>query len=217
MQKLISLCLSLILLITLLSPPNVAQLQNQTTRDDEKSVQDTVWRNPSPLKIKFAKTKKGEFLPGQKFADGEDWFQGLTIVLENTSDKMITYIGGGLLFPRQDGKVEKTRPFYKSFSYGQHPYAPNRVNLNVKHLLIKPREGIAVTLSEFDYFEVRSTLKKLNFANTVKTIKFYLSEIYFDDGTGWASGTWFNRVPHHSNRYSLKQPNSFVNKNFSIR
>lgn len=61
----------------------------------------------------------GDFLGGQKFADEGDWFQGLSVVLENTSNKTITYIEAGFYFPEKVTKLGKLRRYTKrSFTDG---------------------------------------------------------------------------------------------------
>lgn len=96
------LCLGLVITLTL---PLKAAAQ-----EAERVVEKTS-RRPTPLKIRVVKTKKGEVMLGKKFVDSdEDWFKGLSIVLENVSDKTVTYVGVGLLFPRQPGDEGKPPP-----------------------------------------------------------------------------------------------------------
>jgi hypothetical protein len=172
-----------------------------SSQDKERSVE-KLWRKAAPLKIGTIKTKKGEVLLGEKFTDNDDWFKGLTVVIENISGKTITYIGAGFLFPRQFGDGGKAPPLYKSLDYGLHPDAPVEAAQNNQPLALKPGEKIAVTLSDVDYFEVKNNLIQLEYAFSIKTIKFNLQEVYFDDGTSWVAGTWFPR-----NREKTIRPN----------
>ncbi|HYY57245.1 MAG TPA: hypothetical protein VE842_07905 [Pyrinomonadaceae bacterium] len=158
---------------------------------EQDRVVSKTWRKPAPLKIKVIKTRKGEFAPEQKIFGGDDWFKGLSIVLENVSGKTITYVGVGFLFPRDDEEVGKTAPLYHTLSYGHHPKAPDEALVNVPPLALKPGESLAVTLSDSDYFEVTTNLKRLEYGHGIKGIKFHLYEIYFDDGTAWVTGHWY--------------------------
>lgn len=190
--------LTFIFLVTLLLTSGIAQQpQEQITKAEERVVE-RLSRNLAPLEIKLVKTRKGDFLVGQKFTDEGDWFQGLSIVLENISSKTITFIDAGFLFPRESDEVGKAPPLYKNLFYGRHPSAPAETNLKIQPLVLKPGEKITVTLSDLDYSEVKSSLRLLDYSHSVKTIKFNLSEIYFEDGTGWAAGTWFNHVLEHT-------------------
>ena len=202
--------LSLVLLLMLLPTSGVTQqTQGQITNGKERVVE-KVWRKPTPFKIKNIKTKKGEFLIGQKLVDEDDWFNGLSVVLENVSGKTITYLGAGFLFPGQSGEGEKSPPLYKSLSYGHHPGAPGEAVLNIQPLALKPGEKFTVTLSEVDYDEVITNLKRLEYSQSIKAIKFHLMEIYFSDGTGWAGGTWLDRYREDRNSTIQEQPGSFA-------
>ena len=175
---------------TLLTISGIAQqAQGQITKGEERTVE-KLSRKPAPLRVKAIKTKRAEFLLGQKVVDGDDWFQGLSIVLENSSGKTIIYIGAGFLFPRRSVEVGKAPPLYKSLSYGLHPNAPDEAAQSLQPLALKPGERITVALSDSDYYEVTTNLRRLEYAQSIKAIKFNLQEVYFDDGTGWAAGTW---------------------------
>lgn len=179
-----TLLLCLALLISLALPLTAA------AQEAERVVEKTS-RKPTPLKVKVIKTKKGEVPLGKKFVDSdEDWFNGLSIVLENVSGKTVTYVGVGFLFPRQAGDAGKAPPLYKSLSYGHHPSAPSEATVGVRPLSLKPSQRITVKVSESDYFEIRNNLTRLEYAYNIRTIKFNLQEVYFNDGSGWVSGTW---------------------------
>jgi len=185
--------------ITLLPISGTAQpIEGRITNSKERIVE-KLRRKPTPLKIKNIKTKKGEFLLGQKLIDKDDWFNGLSVVLENVSGKTIIYIGAGFLFPGQSGEGGKPLPLYKSLSYGHHPGAPGEAVLNTQPLALEPGERFTVTLSDVDYDEVMTNLKRLKYPQSIKAIKFNLMEIYFSDGTGWAGGTWLDRYREDRN------------------
>lgn len=170
------------------------QVQGQNTNSKERVVE-KVWRRPTPFKVKNIKTKKGEFLLGQKLIDEDDWFNGLSVVLENISNKPVIYIGAGFLFPGQNRETGKSLPLYKSLTYGHHPTAPGQSLTNSQPLVLKPGESFTITLTNADYEEIKTNLKRLEYSQSVKSIKFYLMEVYFSDGTGWAGGSRLDRYP----------------------
>ena len=186
--------LTLIFLIVFLSISGIAQqTPEQTTTGEERTVE-KLSRKLAPLSIKVIRTKKREVLLGRKFVDNdEDWFRGLSVVLENTSGKTITYIGVGFLFPREDSGVGKAPPLYESLSYGHHPDAPSGAILNIQPLVLKNGEKITVTLTDSKYSGVKNSLIELEYPQSIKAIKFNLQEVYFDDGSGWSAGTWLPR------------------------
>ena len=213
MKSLVHLISISIFLAALPSVSGITQQSQERIIKDEERVVEKLSRKPAPLKVKVIKTKKGEFLLGKKFVDNEDWFQGLSVVLENISDKNIIYVGAGFLFPRQDSEIGNAPPLYKSVSYGQHPNAPSGAFSKVQPLVLKPKEAITITLSDLALSEIKNGLKLLSYAHSIKTIKFNLEEIYFDDGTGWAAGTWFRR--NGDRPVSEQQPLSGLPKNRS--
>lgn len=175
----------------------VLSLKTASSQEEERVVE-KLSRKHAPLKIRIIKRKKGEVLLDKKFNDGEDWFQGLSIVVENISGKNITYISGGFLFPKQNEVDKKAPPLYKSFHYGIPPFASGEAALNVQPLGLKPGDKIAITLSDSDYHEVRANLRRLEYVRSIKAIKFNLEEIYFDDGSSWAAGKYFRLDPNSS-------------------
>jgi hypothetical protein len=174
------------------------QTQAQITNGRERIVEQ-VWRRPTPFKVKNIKTKKGEFLLGQKLVDEDDWFKGLSVVLENVSGKTVIYVGAGFLFPGRSKESGKSLPLYKSLMYGHHPNAPEAATLNTKPLELRPGETFVVTLSNADYDEVTAILKQLEYPQSIRAIKFNLMEVYFSDGTGWAGGSWLDHYPQERN------------------
>jgi hypothetical protein len=194
-----------ILLVTLLFTSGIAQQPQEKVNRAEERVVEKMSRKLAPLEVRFVKTRKGEFQIGQKFTDDGNWFQGLSVVLENISKKTIIYVEAGFLFPRESDEVGKAPPLYKTLFYGRHPHAPISANLNIQPLVLKSGEKITFTLSDIDSSEVKSNLRQLDYSHSVKTMKFNLSEIYFEDGTGWVAGTWFDHVPEHSDSDTKEQ------------
>lgn len=120
-------------------------------------------------------------------------------MLENVSGKTVIYVGAGFLFPGRSKESGKSLPLYKSLMYGHHPSAPEEATLNTKPLELRPGETFVVTLSNADYDEVTALLKRLEYPQSIKAIKFHLMEVYFSDGTGWAGGSWLDRYPQDRN------------------
>jgi hypothetical protein len=177
-----------------------------TAAQEQDRVVSKMWRKPAPLKLKVIKTRKGEVKPNQKILDGDDWFKGLSFVLENVSGKTVTYVGVGFLFPRDAEVFGKTPPLYHRLSYGQHPKAPAAALLNVSPLALRPGESITLTLSDSDYSEITNNWRKLESGRSINDIRLHLYEIYFDDGAGWVVGTWYQ----NSSDIKERQPDSEV-------
>jgi hypothetical protein len=177
----------------------IAQQPPEQSNQDEERVIEKLWRKPAPLEVMQIKTGSGNFALGQKFAGDDTWFQAISVVLENTSKKGIIYVGAGFLFPRPQGEAEKGPPFYQQVSYGRHPHAPIEGNLRIQPLSLKPDERITISLADSSTSsgKIKAALRQLKYAQSIKLIKLNLEEIYFDDGSAWVAGTWFQSVPEH--------------------
>jgi hypothetical protein len=192
-------------LLLVLSCFGIAQQIKGQNANGKERVVEKVWRRPTPFKIANIKTKKGEFLLGQKFVDEDDWFNGLSVVLQNVSGKTVIYIGAGFLFPGESREGGKPLPLYKSLTYGHHPVAPGQALMNTQPIALRPGERFQIALTNVDYEEIKTNLKRLEYPQSIKSIKFYLMEVYFSDGTGWAGGTWLNH-------YSEEQRSNIVER-----
>jgi hypothetical protein len=173
------------LLFATLLPITISAAQGQDR------VVSKMWRKPAPLELKVIKTRKGEIKLDQKFVEEDDWIKGLSIVLENVSGKTITYVGVGLLFPRDAEVFGKIPPLYHRLMYGHHPKAPEAALLNMPPLTLRPGESITVTLSDSDYSEITNNWRQLESSRSIKDLRLHLYEIFFDDGAGWVVGTWY--------------------------
>jgi len=156
-----------------------------------------------PVEVKVVKTKKGTMEIGRKFPDGDNWFNGLTVNVKNTSGKTIIYLGGGFLFPRPKDEVVKQSapPRYQRFMYGRHPLAPEGPAQTTQPISIKPGETFSVTISESDYISINKRLNELGYTSSIKEINFNIEEIYFADGTAWRAGSWYQRDPANPKNY----------------
>jgi hypothetical protein len=187
---------------------HIPPLKSASLQEEERIVE-KLSRKQAPLKIGTIKRKRGEAVLGKKFTDQEDWFRGLSFVMENISGKTIVYVRGGFLFPRQTETKNQAPPLYHSFRYGLPPFTPEEVGSDAQQFVLKPGETITITLSDSDYNEINANLRRLEYTHSIKAIKFNLEEIFFDDGTSWAAGTYFPRGR------SERQPPGGISQNYS--
>jgi hypothetical protein len=194
----------LILIITNASLPVSGITQSQ-----DRSV--TKFRNGKllmPLEIKSIKTKRRTAKTGEVISDDDDWFDGLTLSIENTSGKTIIYIGGGFLFFKPKVSRIAEPPWYHTFMYGLHPEAPDIVSLTTLPLNLKPGEIFDITIAHSDYTSIKQRLKESGHPASVKEIKFNVAEIYYDDGTAWIAGSNYERDPDNPKKYKRKNDQS---------
>jgi len=197
------------LVVTVQAGGNMPPLKSADLQEEERVVE-KLSRKQAPLHIRAIKRKRGEAFLGEKFTDREDWFHGLSFVMDNISGKTIVYIRGGFLFPRKTQLKNQAPPLYHSFRYGLPTFVPEGAGSNEQELVLKPGERITFTLSASDYDEITTNLRRLEYTHSIKVIKFNLEEIFFDDGTSWVAGTYFPRDRNE------RQPLSGVPQNYSV-
>ncbi|HLL74122.1 MAG TPA: hypothetical protein VK421_02570 [Pyrinomonadaceae bacterium] len=147
-----------------------------------------VWKS-MPVEVRAVKTKNMNTTLGQPVADGDDWYEGLTLSVTNVSDKTITYIRGGFIFrpPRHAANAGEP-PKYKQFAFGQHHELPEDARPSVLPFHFGPGESIDLLLDRNEHESVKRRLKELGYPDSIKEIQFHLSEVCFDDGSYWAAG-----------------------------
>jgi hypothetical protein len=173
-------------------------------KQEQDRVVNKLRRIPLPVNLKAVKTKKGGVGLGQKFSGDDDWFKQLSISVENTSGKTIVYIDGGFLFPNQElqpGEQAPSPPLYHGFMYGHHPSAPEGARLPGADISIKPGDTFNLKLSDDEFLSVKQKLKRLGYPASIKEISVNIEEIYFDDGTAWITGSWYQRDPDSPGKY----------------
>lgn len=179
--------------------------------------QDRIIEKPSsskePVKIRAVKAKKGEIKLGEKFVGPEDWFNGLTIDVENIADKAITHISILMLFPRpHDHEAAEEPPFGESLKYGLSPYAPiTSIAVSNQVQPIQPGGSINLTLSEELYVIVKQFLKKNKYPASIKKIELSIEDIGFIDGTAWRAGQLWRRDPSNPEKWvPVEQPQVYL-------
>jgi hypothetical protein len=171
-------------------------------------------RKELPVKVKTLKTKKGVEELEKQFDGEDDWFNGLTIKVENISGKTITYLAGGFLFPRLAKDVQAdSPPRYHRFMYGRYPQAPSDSALSSQLISIKPGETLDISILQSEYDSIRQQLNDLGYPVSIREISINIEEIYFDDGTAWIVGSWYRRESDNPSKYyriKKPQPNSRI-------
>jgi hypothetical protein len=184
---------------------------NSQSADKRDRIVTKLRRGPMPVEIKSIKTKRGTVELGKNFPEEDDWFDGLTVSIKNTSGKTIIYLGGGFLFPRPEDEPsqQSAPPRYHRFMYGRHPLLPDDALQTIEPINVKPGEIFNVTISGEDYRSVKQRLRELGYSASVKEINFNVEEIYFDDGTGWSVGSWYERDPNNPGKWIRGEHDTF--------
>jgi hypothetical protein len=153
------------------------------------------------VKIKLVKTKRGAVKLGEKFSDGDDWFKGLRLTIQNLSAKPIAYLSVELLFLRPE--EETGLPLGHTIEYGRHSPRyigrESEVVVSKEYRPIPPGGLVDITISDQDYDIITSSLAQAGFVAGVKTLDVILGEVIFDDGSSWKR----SKSSHHRSKLSL--------------
>lgn len=163
------------------------------TQKQERGVRRPFTPN-EPVLVTRVHTKAGTFR-GKKLLGDDDWFQGFTVSVKNTSGKVVTHVSVGITFLRpEDDPTAQDPPLSYSLSYGVHPALPSSVIKTITEppKPIQPGETIDLVLSEESFAWIRRVLKKLRYPESIKGLVLTLEDVGFDDGTMW-SGRMFHR------------------------
>jgi hypothetical protein len=113
-------------------------------QEPDRVIERVPWRT-EPIKIIKLKTKNKEVEPGKKFSEADDWLVGLTVTVQNTSNKPIARIELWLAFPPPKGSSPEKPRVADGMIWGQEP-ATASPSEELK--LILPGESVELKLLE---------------------------------------------------------------------
>jgi hypothetical protein len=149
-----------------------------------------------PVAITLAKTKKGAVEFGKAFKDEDnDWLKGFTLTAQNISQKAITYIDVTYSFerPKDDANSDQPR-LVDTLTYGSLANKSKQMKLN-------PGESTDLVLADSTHDFLKKALAQAGYPPSIKHIKFYLSQVVFEDGTMWSLGYWYQRDPANAENW----------------
>jgi hypothetical protein len=166
-------------------------------QDQERYIDRESWRT-EPIKIVKLKTKGNTIELGKKFVEEDDWLKGLTVTLENISNKAIARIELDLTFPRPSGgSSPETAIYIVPMIYGQDPTdvpAPETLKL------VLPGESVDVKLLEVNLPVINRHLKGLGYPDKIRDVKIRINSVTFIDGSDWMGGEIFYPDPTNPKR-----------------
>lgn len=165
----------------------------------QRVIKRVAWRH-EPVKLSKLKVKGKEVEPAKKFVEEDDWLNGLTITVKNTSDKTIVWIDLALNFPRPAGSGGEPDA-RDHLVYGHYPPPPGEAG--TPHTQQPPaRPGETVELALADYEGTLEFLRKTNYPASIKQVEIDLSEVIFDNGMMWSGDALFRRDPNNPGRWN---------------
>jgi hypothetical protein len=149
----------------------------------ERMIDKVSWRN-EPIQMVKLKTKNKSIALGRKFSEDDDWLRGLTVTVQNVSNKAIARIDIQLSFPRPAGGTSpETAIYIIGMGYGKDP-----VNVAANEVLkvVLPGETVDVKLLEVNVPSIKEDLEKLGYEQPIKHAQVMIRSVIFVDGSEWA-------------------------------
>jgi len=166
---------------------------------DQRKLVKTEWPN-MPARVNHGKLKKGLAQFGQAFNDlDDDWLDGFTINIQNTSTKSIVYIEVGLtFFKKEEGLVPEKIPFGYPISFGS---GLGMFNTGRTFQPVKPGEAVDVVFTTDDLLRLKAMLVEDKYPLSFHHVDLCVEAIQFDDGELWYKSYIFYRDPYNPKRY----------------
>lgn len=159
----------------------------------ERSVEKSAYPR-EPVKISRVRNKKKGFKLGEKFQEDDNWLDGLTVTIQNTSGKNINSLSVDLVFLRPpDHETADDPPLGYPLRFNPSPFH-SEYALRDRSRVVKPGESIDLVLRDDEYEGIKRFLKELNYPG-VHRVEVLIHTVGFDDGTAWSAGTNFQRDP----------------------
>ena len=184
------------LILTLLLIPEVISGQQRQNR----SLKKIPWPN-EPVKLTKIKVKGAVVELDKDFLAEDDWLNGLTISVKNTSGKAIVFISISirLIRPATQNTVQQQPSYRHELKYGIEPSSQSLPN---EPKPIKPGEIVDIVLSAEDYDNIRMILKQLDYSAGVRQAQVVINTIIFDDDTMWKGGGILRRDRNNPKKWN---------------
>jgi hypothetical protein len=168
-----------------------------STQNTERVV-DQVHVPSQPAELMEIRNKHGKVFRRGKVDDDDEWMDGLTVGLRNTSTRAITYAQVTLDFPKAENSSESAEPPLRYFLYFGTREKPDAA---APQPSIKPGEVVELTLTEERYGVLKRHLRELKYSRGIKKVKMTLHTVVFDDDLMWSLGELMRRDPHDPHKW----------------
>jgi hypothetical protein len=166
------------------------------TQQQDRIVVRKPWR-VEPISVVAVKTKiKGNIEIGKAFEEDDDWLDGFTVTVANNYDKTITAVTVNMVFRREPGDTRT--PMAKELHFGPSPIAREYIRRD-PNKVIKVGKTADLRLSPESYKTLKRDLEQTGYANGIKRVELVITEVGFEDGSVFDSGTFYLQDPANPN------------------
>jgi hypothetical protein len=155
----------------------------------DRMIEKISWR-AEPIKIQKLETRGRPIEMGKKFAEDDDWLDGLKVTVKNTSDKVITRIVMGLTFPRPSGSSDEAT-YLVEMMYGNDP-ADETFDVLKQ---VNPGATAEVKMIKSNVPIIKQDLKQLGYPDPILRAQLKVQSVTFIDGSMWQGDTIFYPDP----------------------
>jgi hypothetical protein len=166
------------LLLLLLGIPTEAQ---------ERVIELPAYGMKEVTEITEVKVKDTSVIHGKSFVAGDDWLNGLSVRVKNTSGKPIAFLRLNLRFPEahyKDGSLAGKIEFGRE---------PDKTHVPGNLELINFEDSIELVLKEDKYNELREFIRQRSPGIAISKVIIHVGTVIFADGTLWSNGFFFRR------------------------
>lgn len=164
-------------------------------QDQRKSIKEAYSSNPQ-VRVTKLKVAGSTQRFNERFDEADDWPRRLSLEIENTSDKPITFLTVNLNFPdtRSSGYM-MTYPV----ELGVRPIVNPRAAAG-KTMRLMPKEKVQITLDD-KYDELERFIKSRHSMNQITNLEVEIGFIVFEDGIAWSAGDFLRPDPYNPRHY----------------
>lgn len=163
----------------------------QQTEQTYRTVRRLPAEQNEPVAITAVTVKGKKIALNEKFLTGEDWLNGLTITLKNSSNKPILLTSVQLQFPRPEGNTRGIA--VDDISYGNPALLEESAQTKSASDILAPGQSIDVHVSSDDLSRINSLLSFSGYKGTIDTVAIRIGRTIFADDTMWYAGTYLQR------------------------
>jgi hypothetical protein len=147
----------------------------------ERTITKISWRS-EPVKIVKLRTKGKPIEIGQKFTEEDDWLKGLTVTVENISNKLVSRIELSLSFPRPEGPSETIPTYTVALIYGRDPADTQ----DERQKQVVPHDTADVKMLDVNLPFIKTDLEQLGYPDRITHAEIRVDTVTFSDGSMWA-------------------------------
>jgi hypothetical protein len=161
------------------------------------------WRGLEPVRIVAVKTRNKDIELGRAFDEDDDWLDGFMVTVLNNYDKTVTAMTIHMVFRRDPGDTRP--PMSMELHFGPSPIAREYLHRNPNKVIKVGKTGDLRLTSE-NYKILKRDFEQTGYPNSIKRVELVITEVGFDDGSVFDSGSFYLQDPTNPNDPTKKIP-----------